>query len=1203
MSFEQEINNEFITEAKEHLDIIESELLVLEKSIDQADPDRIAKIFRSIHTVKGASTFLGFDRICELSHIMETLLGMIRSGEIEVKEKYIDVLLTGTDILDNMIENLKDSNNFDIHEIKERIQNHIDSASSPEAKREMETAAALKDIKGKTIDFDISQYTMKNIPSSSKYAYVLAYDLHEIQSREGFTPLSVVNNLLKNGYIIDAELHTDAKNISMDEIYANPLMFHVLFATAIDPGNIENVTSLSMSHIRQVDMLAVSDNFENNTEQAPLVQPQTAQSKKATKKTSIKQLSPKQSSPKKSPPKKSPPKKSPPKNMPPKTSQDMFHKSPSDHPETIRIHVDILDQLMTLAGELVLVRNQHLLAADKSDPVMNGISQRLDIVTSELQETIMRTRMQPVGNVFSKLPRIVRDLTKKLEKKIEINMQGQEVELDKTILESLSDPLIHLIRNSCDHGVEMPDIRKKAGKSEVGQILVKAYHEAGQINIMIKDDGKGIDPEAVKERAIENGIKTSEELAQMSEKDINALIMLSGFSTAETISDVSGRGVGMDVVKTSIEQLGGSLDLESTQGEGTCMNIRLPLTLAIIPCLVVVVDHFRYAIPQVNLEELVSLYKKDVYNKIECAGEQEVYRLRGQLLPMIRMSEVLSRHTSFTEKDRSRVTEKYRKKADAVLKGMEKAQRSLTFAVVKIGVKRFGLIVDRVIGTEEIVVKPMHSAIKNLDIYSGATVMGDGKVALILDIEGIARHTRIELNSNLDEESANQTKEIVARETQTVLLIQSGKTEQFAIPLPLVRRIEKISVDQIERIGNKEFITIDDISTRIVRLEQILSVSACIEKKTLFLLLPKHIKRPFGILLSAVVDTAEAPMQLNIESYMEEGLLGTSIIQKKLTLFLDIYRLIELLEPDWFAERKKQQKAITGKKKILLVEDTIFLQQLEKRYLEADGYEVITADNGKEGLERLAQEKFDLIVSDIEMPEMNGWDFIKAIRKDQRFRNIPAMAVTALDTEADRIRTLKSGFDAYQVKIDRERLLLQISELLNGAANQKDKNHDAEVIVEEKIVHADNRRDFCTFWLSGRLFGVDILGVKEITSKVEFTPVFHSPGHVRGYVNIRGHIHLVINLKRLLGLESSDENLMSGRVILFKTDIGESFGVLVDRIGDVVRVSENQIEESRNSSDPNLNDGLDTRDNELITGVCKLKGNLLVILNAHRFLN
>ncbi|MBF0451112.1 MAG: chemotaxis protein CheW [Candidatus Magnetomorum sp.] len=1188
MSFQQEMNEEFAIEAKEHLDIMESELLILEKLPENSNTTRIAKIFRSIHTVKGASAFLGFDCICELSHIMETLLGLLRSGSINVEEKYIDVLLKGTDTLNTLIENLKDSNDYDIDDIKQRIQVLIDSTTSPESRREMETTASLKDLKGQSVDFDISEYTLKNVPASNTYIYVLTYSLHDLQSKEGISPLKVVNNLLKNGYVIDSKLHTDAKNISKDEIYAHPLMYHVLFATAIDPGYIESAINLAASNIRQVDRVAAEQKGSKNKHSpkkeaihpvsltAPQMAPTMPVQKNRSQKPSVSNAAS--------------------GALPQKSS------SSSDHPDTIRIHVDILDQLMTLAGELVLVRNQHLLAADKSDPIMNGISQRLDIVTSELQETIMRTRMQPVGNVFSKLPRIVRDLSKKLGKQIEISMLGQEVELDKTILESLSDPLIHLVRNSCDHGIETPDHRKKAGKKESGQILIKAYHEAGQINIMIKDDGKGIHLEKIKDRALLNGIKTQEELSQMTDKEINALIMVSGFSTAEAISDVSGRGVGMDVVKTSIEQLGGSLDLESTQGEGTNINLRLPLTLAIIPCLVVVVDGFRYAIPQVNLEELVSLYKKDVYTKIECAGEQEVYRLRGQLLPMIRMSEVLARYQMFTEKDRSHITESYRKNALAALQGEQKSQRSLTFAVVKIGSRRFGLIVDKVIGTEEIVVKPMHSAIKNLDIYSGATVMGDGKVALILDIEGIARHTRVELNSNFDDEEAGKAKEIVARETQTVLLIKSGTTEQFAIPLPLVRRIEKISIDQIEKIGNKEFITIDDVSTRIIRLEEVLSVSPCMDKKTLFLLLPKHIKRPFGILLSAVVDTAETPMQLNIESYMEDGLLGTAIVQKRLTLFLDIYRLIERVEPDWFDERKKQQKKPDGKKKILLVEDTLFLQQLEKRYLEADGYEVTVAGNGKEGLSILSKESFDLIVSDIEMPEMNGWEFIKAVRNDQHLKNIPAMAVTALDTEADRIQTLKAGFDAYQVKIDRERMLMQVSDLINGQTVPKSGIDLQEKLATEKPEHKNRRRDFCTFWLSGRLFGVDILGVKEITSLVEFTPVFHSATSIKGYVNIRGQVHLVVNLKRLLSMDTSDQADFSGRVILFKTTIGESFGVLVDRISDVVRVSEKQIEETRNISDQNLGDSLEPKDNELITGVCKLEDNLLVILNARRFL-
>ncbi|KPA17953.1 Signal transduction histidine kinase, phosphotransfer (Hpt) region domain protein, partial [Candidatus Magnetomorum sp. HK-1] len=256
MSYQKEMNEEFVTEAKEHLDIMEPELLILEKSPDQADPNRIAKIFRSIHTIKGASAFLNFDRICELSHIMETLLGMIRSGDITVEEKYIDVLLSGTDILNTMLDNLKESNNMDINDIKQRIQKMIDSETSPESKREMEISADLKDLKGETVDFDISEYTLKNIPGSYNYVYVLSYDLHVIQKKEGISPLRVVSTLLKNGFIMDSKLHTEAQDISMHEIRANPLMYHVLFATTIDPGHIESVTSLSSANIRQVDMVA-----------------------------------------------------------------------------------------------------------------------------------------------------------------------------------------------------------------------------------------------------------------------------------------------------------------------------------------------------------------------------------------------------------------------------------------------------------------------------------------------------------------------------------------------------------------------------------------------------------------------------------------------------------------------------------------------------------------------------------------------------------------------------------------------------------------------------------------------------------------------------------------------------------------------------------------------------------------------------------
>ncbi|MGK5092360.1 chemotaxis protein CheW [Deltaproteobacteria bacterium TL4] len=607
-------------------------------------------------------------------------------------------------------------------------------------------------------------------------------------------------------------------------------------------------------------------------------------------------------------------------------------------------------------------------------------------------------------------------------------MTGNEVEVDKTILEMLADPLIHIIRNCCDHGIESSETRKQKGKASSGTIEVYAYHEAGHIIIKVVDDGKGIDTEVIKSKALERGLKSEAELAQMNEKDLFALLMLPGFSTAQQLSDVSGRGVGMDVVKTSIESFNGTTEIDSTPGVGTSLRLSLPLTLAIIPCLIVSVGDYRYAIPQVNLVELVRLYDEDVYKRIECAANQEVYRLRNHLLPMVRLKEVLSHPHVFSEKDIAEVTERYQKQAKESAESHKK--QSLIFAVLKVGSKRFGLILDNVIGTEEIVVKPMHQVVKKLDIYSGATVMGDGKVALILDIDGIAKHSQIQDVSGLEHESQEKEKNKSQDETQTVLLFKSGEQEQFAVSLPLIRRIERIPVSRIEKIGNREFVTIDGVSTRILRIHEHLNVSPCPPQDIMLLLLPKHIKRPVGILISSVIDVVEINALLNDKTYMEDGLLGTALVKEKMTLFMDIYRFIEKAEPDWFLERKRKTPSPVEQKSILLVEDTVFFRHLVKGYLEADGYLVETAENGKKALEMLQFNKFDLIVSDIQMPVMNGWEFMTAIRADEEFKDIPALALTALDNDSDRERAFEVGFNAYERKIEREQLLASIARLL-----------------------------------------------------------------------------------------------------------------------------------------------------------------------------
>ncbi len=1004
MAFDSSIVDEFVAESKEHLETIEKDLLELEKQGGVPVPSVIDHLFRAMHSIKGAAGFIGFVKINKLAHTMETMLQMMRNGEITPEAQYVDALLSGVDLLATMLDDAGNSNEMDIEEIHDRLSNLIAQTSSSEIKKEMETNVSMLDDENQKVGFRISEFELNNLPASHNNLFVLKFDLSKLAENNGETPGTLIRNLLSMGLIIDGKLDSPANDLS-DTLEDKPLLYHALYSTIMEKELLCKAVNLSeegVIEVHQEDLQkATASDVVKNEQKPPKTSQPTQEEAELSKEAD--------------------------KTPPPKRPTRIEPKS-HEHTDTIRISVDILDELMTLAGELVLVRNQQLLSVDKSDPVSRDISQRLDLVTTEIQASVMRTRMQPIGNVFGKLPRIVRDLSKKLDKKIEITTIGSEVELDKTILELLADPLTHMIRNCCDHGIESPEQRMEAEKNPEGTIQVRAFHEAGHINIEIRDDGKGIDPEAIKKKALQNGMRTEAELAQMNDKEILSLIMLPGFSTAEKISDVSGRGVGMDVVRTSIEQLSGTIDLESTFGEGTSLRLSLPLTLAIIPCLIVESLGLRYAIPQVNLVELVRLYDEDIFHRIECAGNQEVYRLRDHLLPMVRLNEVLQRPEPFNDYILAEITSHYRQLAKKILE--EQNAQSLIFSVLKVGARRFGLIVDNVLGTEEIVVKPMHPAVKKLRIYSGATVMGDGKVAMILDIEGLIQHACAETISEPEPELEEKEQAVLKERTQSILLFKSGPQEQFAISLPLIRRIERIPLSQVERVGEKEFVTIDGVSTRILKMEQHLNVSPCPEKDTILLLLPKHIKHPVGILISNVVDVLETEVNLSTDSYMEDGLMGTAVIEDKMTLFIDIYRLVEKAEPDWFIERRKNAPSPQERKRILLVEDTVFFQQLVKGYLEADGYEVFTAENGKRALEVLHDTTVDLIVSDIEMPIMNGWTFMKAVRAEEALQTIPSLALTSLDSEIDKERTYEAGFNGHETKIEREQLLVRVAELM-----------------------------------------------------------------------------------------------------------------------------------------------------------------------------
>ncbi len=546
---------------------------------------------------------------------------------------------------------------------------------------------------------------------------------------------------------------------------------------------------------------------------------------------------------------------------------------------TIRVDVSLLDKLMTRVGELVLARNQILQHTNhQEDSSFVSTAQRLNLITTELQEDVMKTRMQPIGNVWAKFPRVVRDLSSQLGKKIRIEMEGKETELDKTIVEAIKDPLTHLVRNSVDHGIESPEVRVESGKPAEGCLSLRAYHEGGQVNIEISDDGAGLNLDRIRNKAIERGLINADQAAAMSEREAAQLILLPGFSTAEQVSSVSGRGVGMDVVKTNIERIGGTIDVQSRPAEGTTINIKIPLTLAIIPALIVTNGGDRYAIPQVSLLELVRLEGEQI-NGVEYVHGAPVYRLRGTLLPLVNLSERLG------------LTKAGAEDADADDSAAE--DTVVNIVVLRANDRQFGLVVDGVNDTEEIVVKPLSRQLKCVSEYAGATIMGDGTVALILDVAGLASasglHSEVHdaaaaHNASLDSGSGDQT--------QTLLVVDLGDSRRFAMPTSMVARLEKVEASAIEFANNSEVIQYRGDIMPLVRLAKIFGGSQEGEQQSSEIQIVVYADQDHtcGLVVNRIVDIVEADVQLQSSSG-NDNLLGSTVIQNRVTDVLNMKHL------------------------------------------------------------------------------------------------------------------------------------------------------------------------------------------------------------------------------------------------------------------------------------------------------------------------
>ncbi len=541
---------------------------------------------------------------------------------------------------------------------------------------------------------------------------------------------------------------------------------------------------------------------------------------------------------------------------------------------SIRVDVGLLDKLMNLVGELVLARNQVLqYTAQNADATLSATSQRLNLITTELQEGVMKTRMQPIGNVWSKFPRVVRDLGIACGKNVRIEMEGKGTELDKTIIEAIKDPLTHIVRNAVDHGMETSEERVELGKDAEGTLLLRAYHEGGQVNIEISDDGKGIDPEKIVNKALSRGLVQPEAAARLSEREILNMIFLPGFSTAEKVTNVSGRGVGMDVVRSNIEKIGGTVDIQSRLGIGTTLKIKIPLTLAIIPALVVTCGAARFALPQVNLLELVRLEGRQAEQGIESVHGVPVYRLRGRLLPVVYLNKALG------------VESKKRDPGD---------EKVVNIVVLQADERNFGLVVDEINDTEEIVVKPLGKQLKSIDGFAGATIMGDGTVALILDVLGLAQRSRVvsaKRGGAATEALLKASK--AGGEQHTMLLFTVGDNRRVAIPLSAVSRLEEFSYDNVERAGAMEVVQYRGAILPLVRLSHLLGQeSAGKPGDDLQVVVYSNDNSSVGLVVDHILDIVEESFTVQrCENHC--GIFGSAVIQDRVTDLLDVQAAID----------------------------------------------------------------------------------------------------------------------------------------------------------------------------------------------------------------------------------------------------------------------------------------------------------------------
>lgn len=713
---------------------------------------------------------------------------------------------------------------------------------------------------------------------------------------------------------------------------------------------------------------------------------------------------------------------------------------------TIRVNVNLLDKIMNKVGELVLNRNQILqFTNDNNHPFLVKLAQELNIITTELQTDIMTTRMQPIGTVLSKFERVVRDYTRESGKKIRLKLHGIDTELDKSLIEMIKDPLTHIVRNSMDHGLESGQDRIAADKNEEGTILIKAYHESGQVTVEIQDDGRGLDREKIITKAIEKSLVTPEEVKHYTDEKVFNLIFAPGFSTADKVTKVSGRGVGMDVVKTNVEKMGGTIHLSSELGRYSTVKLKIPLTLAIIPALTVKSSKEIFAIPQANIEELVR-YEENFEDNVERILKSEFIRLRGKLIPIFRLNEILSlknvkKKSLLNQLVLSRSNEIHLEgelietnilEAISLIDKDEPKAIETNIVILNAEGVMYGLVVDEILDTEEIVVKPLEKYLAKITHFAGATIMGNGDIALIIDALGFYNSVRFELSDVGHSELEDKTKDALElHDIHENLLFQLSDKRVYSVPLSLISRLEEINSERVERVGDSFVVKYNNKPMVLVELDRQLKLTTAVRREksdlkgSLHVLVVTMMDHIYGLIVDEILDISITKSSVDSDIIDRPGFLGTLYIDGKIVTLLNIHQIIDDLHLGEKIAIGSKPKARIHNKTLLVVEDSPVYRKMEVDTFKALGFKVLSAVNGLEGLEMMqaSTEKIDIVVTDIEMPKMNGFQFCESLRKIENFADLPVIAISTKVTIADREKGKIVGFTQHLEKFKREEVI------------------------------------------------------------------------------------------------------------------------------------------------------------------------------------